>query len=415
MNDKRDQLRRLPSVDQLLNNCRAQDLVNQFSHRQVVAAIRDSLDLSRQQILARPSYCQSESDLLDQVASSLALEARQSLRPVINATGVIIHTNLGRALLSDAAQAAIATMSGSYSTLEFDLNDGRRGSRQRHATELLCELSGAEDAMVVNNNAAALVLILSAFAKSREVIISRGQLVEIGGGFRIPEIMEESGARLVEVGTTNRTRLPDYIRAICAETAMILQVHASNFKQVGFVLQPTPQELTRCAHESGIMAVDDLGSGTFINTTQFGLDYEPTIQDSVQQGFDLICFSGDKLLGGPQAGIIIGRRDLIAELKRHPLARVLRVDKLTYAALNATLDHYRRDEALQRVPVWRMISRPLDDIAAEAKLWAGRVGGTVVNGESAVGGGSLPGATLPTPCWQLNLRRRPNDGAVAKI
>ena len=396
MNDKWDQLRRLPSVDHLLSQKRAQDLVHQFSRDLVVEAIRDSLESSRRQILATQIDTLDEIDLLDQVASCLRLESRPSLRPVINATGVIIHTNLGRTLLSVAAQQAITTMAGAYNTLEFELESGKRGSRQRHASQLLCELTGADDALVVNNNAAALVLILSALAKPHEVIISRGQLVEIGGGFRIPAIMDQSGAQLVEVGTTNRTRIADYEAAVNDKTAMILRVHASNFKQVGFVQQASAQELTTCAHEHGLIAVDDLGSGTLIDTAQFGLSNEPTIQESIRDGFDLVCFSGDKLLGGPQAGIIIGKADLVSRLKRHPLARALRVDKLTYAALNATLEHYRRDEALEHVPVWRMISRSLDDITGEAHRWAEQVGGTVVAGESAVGGGSLPGATLPT-------------------
>lgn len=396
MNDRRDQLRRLPSVDRLLAQKRAQGLVQQYSHELVVAAIRDSLSLSRRQILASQGGKVDEVELLDQVASCLKLDSCPSLRPVINATGVIIHTNLGRTLLSDAARRAITTMAEAYNTLEFDLEAGKRGSRQRHAGQLLCEHTGAQDALVVNNNAAALVLILSALAKSHEVIISRGQLVEIGGGFRIPDIMDESGARLVEVGTTNRTRISDYKAAVNEKTAMILRVHASNFKQVGFVQQASPQDLITCAQENGLIAVDDLGSGTFIDTAQFGLTYEPTVQDSIRDGFDLVCFSGDKLLGGPQAGIIIGKGELIARLKRHPLARALRVDKLTYAALYATLEHYRRDEALDRVPVWQMISRPLDHITDEVNLWADLAGGTVVSGKSTVGGGSLPGATLPT-------------------
>ncbi len=396
MNDKRDRLRRLPSVDRLLSRKRAQELVQQYSRELVVDSIRDCLESSRERILEMRGGDYDEAELLDDVEMRLQLASCPSLRPVINATGVIIHTNLGRTLLSDAAQQSITTLGGAYNTLEFDLKAGKRGSRQRHASQLLSALTGADDALVVNNNAAALILILSALAMSQEVIISRGQLVEIGGGFRIPDIMGASGARLIEVGTTNRTRIADYRAAVTDETAIILRVHASNFKQLGFVEQASTDELTSCAHEYGLLAVDDLGSGTLIDTAQFGLSYEPTVQDSIRAGFDLVCFSGDKLLGGPQAGIIIGKAALIARLKRHPLARALRVDKLTYAALNATLEHYRRDEALDCVPVWRMISRSLEDIEREASLWAGHVGGTVIAGESAVGGGSLPGATLPT-------------------
>ena len=396
MNDKRDRLRRLPSVDRLLSRKRAQELVQQYSRELVVDSIRDCLESSRERILEMRGGDYDEAELLDDVEMRLQLASCPSLRPVINATGVIIHTNLGRTLLSDAAQQSITTLGGAYNTLEFDLKAGKRGSRQRHASQLLSALTGADDALVVNNNAAALILILSALAMSQEVIISRGQLVEIGGGFRIPDIMGASGARLIEVGTTNRTRIADYRAAVTDETAIILRVHASNFKQLGFVEQASTDELTSCAHEYGLLAVDDLGSGTLIDTAQFGLSYEPTVQDSIRAGFDLVCFSGDKLLGGPQAGIIIGKAALIARLKRHPLARALRVDKLTYAALNATLEHYRRGDALDRVPVWRMISRSLEDIEREASLWAGHVGGAVIAGESAVGGGSLPGATLPT-------------------
>lgn len=413
MNDKLDRLRRLPSVDQLLSRERAQELVQQYSRELVVDSIRDSLESSRRRILDARVGEYEEVELLDDVETRLQLTSCSSLRPVINATGVIIHTNLGRALLSDAAQRAITTMAGAYNTLEFDLEAGKRGSRQRHASQLLSELTGADDALVVNNNAAALILILRALALSQEVIISRGQLVEIGGGFRIPDIMRASGARLIEVGATNRTRIADYKAAVTEETAIILRVHASNFKQLGFVQQASPAELTTCAHEYGFIAVDDLGSGTLIDTRQFGLSYEPTVQDSIRAGFDLVCFSGDKLLGGPQAGVIIGKAALIARLKHHPLARALRVDKLTYAALNATLEHYRRDEALDRVPVWRMISRSLDDIEREAKLWAQQVGGTVIAGESTVGGGSMPGATLSTAL--LALETNTPDSMMAHL
>ena len=396
MNDKRDSLRRLPSVDQLLSHQRSQDLVEQFNRQMVVDAIRENLDASRQDILASQLSDLSDSALLDRIAEALHSKLQPTLRPVINATGVIIHTNLGRALLSEASQRSVVELAGSYNTLEFALDLGKRGSRLRHARQLLCELTGAEDALVLNNNAAALIIILCGLAKSREVIISRGQLVEIGGGFRIPEIMQESGARLVEVGTTNRTRIADFSAAVSEESAMLLRVHASNFRQVGFVQQPSPQELTACANQHGLLAVDDLGSGTLIDTTQFGLACEPTIQDSVAAGFDLVCFSGDKLLGGPQAGIIIGKAEPIARLQRHPLARALRVDKLTYAALIATLEHYRRGEALQKIPVWRMISRSLDEIRDKASQWAQLVGGKIVAGQSTVGGGSLPGTALPT-------------------
>ena len=401
MTDHSERLRRLPSVDRLLQASRASELLPKYGREQVVNAIRAELENCRRLILASEAPDAGVDSLLDRVAKALDAKNQSSLRPVINASGVIIHTNLGRALLSADAREAMTAVAGAYNTLEYDLAAGARGSRFTHARDLLRDLTGAEDAIVVNNNAAALALILSALAQSREVIISRGQLVEIGGGFRIPDIMAQTGAKLVEVGTTNRTRIGDFHTAITENAAMLLRVHASNFKQIGFVQQPAPAELTACAAEHGIMAVDDLGSGSLIDTTQFGLAYEPTIQDSVKAGFDLICFSGDKLLGGPQAGVIIGKSDAIERLKRHPLSRALRVDKLTYAALIATLRHYQRGEALDKLPIWRMIARNSDDIRHTAERWAGQVGGCVVPGESAVGGGSLPGTTLDS--WLLAI------------
>ena len=396
MDDKEARLRSLPSVDSLLAQNSIQELIDSHSRDLVIDSIRQTIAAARLAILESRPVDTDVRDLLPQVERRLRESTRPSLRPVINATGVIIHTNLGRALLSAAAQQAMLAAASAYNNLEFDLDTGKRGSRLTHAGQLLRELTGAEDALVVNNNASALILILSALAQDRAVVISRGQLVEIGGGFRIPDIMQESGAYLVEVGTTNRTRIADYAAALSERTAMLLRVHASNFKQVGFVEQPPLGELAALARERGLLAVDDLGSGTLLDTTPFGLEREPTIQESVAAGFDLVCFSGDKLLGGPQAGIIVGRAGAIEVLKRHPLARALRVDKLAYAALIATLQHYRRDEALDFIPVWQMISRPLDDIRARAAAWADAVDGAVITGASTVGGGSLPGATLPT-------------------
>ena len=403
MNDKRDRLRHLPSVDRLLSLGQVQQLIQQYNRQFVVDALRADLDSARVAVLASQTIDLGDSAVLDRVQRALQQQFRPSLRPVINATGVIVHTNLGRALLSEAAQQALLAVAGAYNTLEYDLDQGRRGSRLLHASQLLRDLTGAEDGIVLNNNAAALVLILSAFAESREVIISRGQLVEIGGGFRIPTIMQESGAILVEVGTTNRTRIADFTDAINERSALLLRVHSSNFKQQGFVEQPSLQELVDCASGHGILAVDDLGSGTLIDTRPFGLAYEPTVQDSIRAGFDLVCFSGDKLLGGPQAGIVIGKSELIGALKRHPLTRALRVDKLTYAALVATLEHYRQGEALEKVPVWRMISRSPDKIKAIAERWVAAVGGSLLQGESTVGGGSLPGTSLPTTLLAIDV------------
>lgn len=424
MNDRQALLRRLPSVDSLLAHSALQHQIKAYSRDLVVKAIRSQLEVARKNILQLQPTDISERALVNGIADLLARQQDSSLKSLINATGVIIHTNLGRALLSKSAQEAMVSAAAAYNTLEFDLETGKRGSRLAHASQMLRDLTGAEDALVVNNNASALILILSALAKEREVVISRGQLVEIGGGFRIPAIMRESGAKLVEVGTTNRTRISDYEASLADRSAMILRVHSSNFKQIGFVQQPALAELTALARSRGILAVDDLGSGTFIDTAQFGLEHEPTVQESISADADLVCFSGDKLLGGPQAGIIVGKLDLLSQLKRHPLARALRVDKLTYAALIATLEHYRRGEALAKVPVWQMISRPLNEIRETAEKWAADVGGSVVNGESTVGGGSLPGTAMPTallaleresPNRALERLRQANPPVIARI
>lgn len=407
MNARQALLRRLPSVDALLAQTAVQPLIDAYGREAVVEAMRMQMAETREAIQASAAVEICESALIRAIEARLKRRHSPTLRPVINATGVIIHTNLGRAPLSMGARKAMVDAARAYNTLEFDLETGRRGSRLTQAQGLLRELTGAEDALVVNNNAAALVLILSALAAGREVIISRGQLVEIGGGFRIPEILAESGARLLEVGTTNRTRIADYAAALTDASAMLLRVHTSNFKQIGFVRQPSLAEMSALARERGLLAVDDLGSGTLIDTARFGLDHEPMIQASVATGADLVCFSGDKLLGGPQAGVIVGKAEALSRLKRHPLARALRVDKLTYAALIATLEHYRRGEATDEIPIWRMISRSLADIRATAEAWAARVGGTVVAGESTVGGGSLPGSTLPSALLAIE-RDSPN-------
>ena len=378
----------------------AQALVQTYSHDLVVEGLRQALDAARQAILAGGPAA-SHDELASQAADILRQQLRPTIRPVINATGVIIHTNLGRALLSPAARAAMEQAARSYSNLEYDLKAGQRGSRYVHAEELLCRLTGAEAALVVNNNAGAVLLILSALARGREVIISRGQLVEIGGGFRIPDVMRQSGAIMVEVGTTNRTHRRDYEAAITDQTAMLLRVHRSNFRLTGFVTEPTLAEMADLAHSRDLLVGDDLGSGTLLDTADYGLAHEPTIQESLAAGADIVSCSGDKLLGGPQAGIILGHADLIAQLRRFPLTRALRVDKTTLAGLQATLLHYVKSEATREVPVWRMIAIPLEALAVRAEAWARRLAAAglrskVRDGRSAVGGGSLPGETLPT-------------------
>jgi L-seryl-tRNA(Ser) seleniumtransferase len=320
---------------------------------------------------------------------------------VINATGVIVHTNLVRAPLSDDALAAIDAIGGGYASLEYDLDAGERGSRFIHASDLVRRLTGAEDALVVNNNAAGVLLMLSALCQGREVVISRSQLVEIGGGFRVPDVMIQSGARLAEVGTTNRTHLSDYAAAIGEETGALLVAHHSNFKIVGFTSEPSLAELAELGHERDIPLLYDQGSGALLDTSLYGLDAEPTVQDALAAGVDVVAFSADKLLGGPQAGILCGRRESIERMRRHPLARALRPDKLCLAALAATLRHYVVHEAESKTPVWRMIAVPLAELQETAQSWveqlrAADVLASVIDGTSAVGGGSLPGSTLPT-------------------
>lgn len=403
MSKPNNALRSLPAVDTLLNSETGAAFVERYGRGATLNAIRSTLDQLRQQGQAGNPITTDSAAILDTVSKQLQRAFRPTLRGVINATGVIIHTNLGRAPLSDAARQAMIDVAAGYSTLEYDLDSGKRGSRTVHAEALLREVTGAEAALVVNNNASALVLLLSALAQGREVIISRGQLVEIGGGFRIPDVMAQSGATLVEVGTTNRTRPADYERAITERTALLMRAHYSNFKQIGFVEQTEPEAMVAVARQHGLYVVDDLGSGALLDTAAFGLEHEPTVQESLQAGCDLVCFSGDKLLGGPQAGILVGKKALIDRLKQHPLARAVRADKLCLAALAATLDHYRRDQAVECVPVWQMIARPLDSIRAAAEVWARELGGSVIDGESTVGGGSLPGATLPTALLALDV------------
>jgi L-seryl-tRNA(Ser) seleniumtransferase len=396
----REELRKLPSVDRLLQEMAVQTLAEEYGHDLTVEVIRQVLDFARQGIMAGEN-CPSMDALVGATRGNLETQSRPTLRPVINATGVIIHTNLGRAPLSAEARTAMELAARGYSNLEYDLEAGRRGSRYVHAEELLCRLTGAEAALVVNNNAGAVLLMLTALARGKEVIVSRGHLVEIGGGFRMPEVMRQSGARLVEVGTTNRTYIHDYEEAITEETALLMRVHRSNFRLTGFIHEPTLGGLVELGQKKGLLVVDDLGSGALLDTSVYGLAHEPTLQESVAQGVALVSASGDKLLGGPQAGIIVGQGDLIAKLKRHPLTRALRVDKTTIAGLQATLLHYLKGEAEDKVTIWRMIAMPIEAIEKRAIAWAeelAELGGAarVVDGLSTVGGGSLPGETLPT-------------------
>jgi L-seryl-tRNA(Ser) seleniumtransferase len=396
-------LRNLPSVDRLLRDPLLQALLTEESYEVVLAAAREELQVTRTALQNGGGF--TAHDLPRRVADRVQSVVRSPLQPVINATGVIVHTNLGRAPLSEAALAAIDATARGYTNLEYDLVAGERGSRHALVTDLLRRLTGAQDALVVNNNAAALLLILSALAQGRQAIISRGQLVEIGGGFRIPDVMLQSGVSLVEIGTTNRTYPQDYEAAISDQTALILRVHTSNFQVVGFTHTPTLSELVAVAREHDLPVVDDLGSGALMDTAAYGLAHEPQVQESLAAGAALVAFSGDKLLGGPQAGIILGEAALIARLRHHPLTRAVRPDKLTLAALAATLVHYLRGEAAECVPVWQMIAAPLAQIDERAtRLAAGLpVPSHIEETRAAVGGGSLPGATLPSRALALDV------------
>lgn len=400
--DKQSLLRELPSVDRLLQQPAAVELVRDYGRILTVAAIRHGVAAMRSQILAeQPPAADPTGVILQEAEAWLSEFLTPTLKPVINATGVIVHTNLGRAPLSKAALAEITAVSHSYSTLEYDLAAGKRGSRSVHAQTLLTRLTNAEAALVVNNNAAAVLLMLSALCRGREVIISRGQLVEIGGGFRVPDVMAQSGARLVEVGTTNRTHLHDYADAISENTAAIFVAHHSNYKIIGFTTEPSLAELVGLAHAHQIPLLYDQGSGALFDTGQFGLDPEPTVIDGLAAGCDVVTFSGDKLLGGPQAGILCGNAHLIAQIKKHPLARAVRADKVCLAGLTATLLPFLTGKVLTQIPVWQMIAMPLTTIETTAHKWAhflqdAGIAAAVIDGRSTVGGGSLPGTTLPT-------------------
>jgi L-seryl-tRNA(Ser) seleniumtransferase len=398
-------LRDLPSVDQLLQGAQVQEWIVAYGRPLTVEAIRSALNQARARF-AQTGDLPNSVAILQEAQNILEKWITPTLLPVINATGVVLHTNLGRAPLSRAALFAAQSVSAGYSTLEYDLERGQRGSRLIHAEALLQRLTGAEAALVVNNNAASVLLILTALARRRGVVIARSQLVEIGGGFRVPEVMKQSGARLIEIGATNRVHLSDYEAALEDKPALILRAHRSNFRLIGFTSEPELSEIAVVAHQAGIPLVDDLGSGALLDTARFGLGHEPMVQESLAAGADLVCFSGDKLLGGPQAGIIIGRADLIARLKKHPLARAIRADKLCLAALSATLLHYVKDEAEREIPIWRMIAASLELLKERAAAWAATLGqGEVLLGESTIGGGSLPGETLPTYLLALSVSK----------
>ncbi len=420
MND----LRRIPSIDSLLNSDEAISLIHDYGRDQVLFSFRQVLDdLRNRSIIKEDNF--SKKFIFEQTKTKLIKVFSPTLLPVVNATGVILHTNLGRAPLSNETIHSMQTIGSSYNTLEYDLEKGKRGSRSIHAEEILTQLTGAEAATIVNNNASAVLLVLSTLANRKKVVISRTQLIEIGGGFRIPDVMKQSGAKLIEIGTTNRVHLRDYEEALQQPAALIMRAHHSNFKISGFTSEPDLKEICALAHQFGIPVIDDLGSGTLIDTEKFGLTHEPTVYESLNAGVDIVTFSGDKLLGGPQAGIILGRKNLIDKIKKHPLARAIRPDKTCLAGLTSTLFHYLRNEAEIKIPVWQMISKTPKEIFDIAIRWKEFLGfGEVIENRSTIGGGSMPGETLPTfvlsitvknPDHFLKQTRQLNPPIIARI
>jgi L-seryl-tRNA(Ser) seleniumtransferase len=433
--EERVTLRRLPSVDQLVRHLAARPELAQISRARLTASVRDAIEAARRRVRAGDA---AETDAAERIAAvvleSLTRVGAFSLRPVVNATGVVLHTNLGRALLSELAMARLAAVGRAYSNLELDLATKERGSRYSHVEALLRRLTGAEDAVVVNNNAAAVLLALETLAQGKEVVVSRGELIEIGGEFRIPDIMRRSGARLREVGATNRTHLRDYAEAIGPDTALLLKVHPSNYRVVGFTADVSSRALAALAHERGIAVMEDLGSGSLVDLRPWGFPYEPTVQEVVASGVDLVSFSGDKLLGGPQAGILVGAMSVVGRLKKNPLNRALRIDKFTIAALEATLTAYDAGTALDSIPTLRLLTEPLPSIRRRAKrlltrLEAGarsRLAAAVVDDCSQVGGGALPTVELPTAALALGATaqaardldealRRANPAVIGRI
>ena len=414
--------RSIPKVDVLLENQAIQEMIERYSRDSVMEAIRAEMDNLRAFI----GGCDEEDKAQEQIALLVshigdAVEKMHTpnMKKVINGTGTILHTNLGRAPISREHMKKAFDIVTGYSNLEYNLEEGRRGERYSHFEKLLCKITGAEAAMAVNNNASSVLLILSSLAKGGEVIVSRGELIEIGGKFRIPDVMTQSGATLVEVGTTNKTHVSDYEENITEETKALLKVHTSNYKIVGFTESVGIDELMPIAKEHGIPVIEDLGSGVLIDLSKYGLTYEPTVQESVAKGADVVCFSGDKLFGGPQAGIIVGKKKYIDMMKKNQLTRALRIDKFTAAALELVLQEYLSEEqAVQHIPVLRMITEPLDEVARRARSLARTIRSTdilakvdVVSCESQIGGGSLPMERIPS----MAVAIRPKYESVAAL
>ncbi len=414
MDTKKELLRTLPKVDESISILSG-DLPNGIPAMLVKFAVQECIDLERQRILTDEKHCHKRSSEEWQVIFQEAIDKRMrsNFKRVINGTGVVIHTNLGRSLLSESATQTLAQTGSHYTNLEFNLDTGKRGSRYSLVEKIICELTGAEAALVVNNNAAAVLLVLETLASGKEAIVSRGQLVEIGGSFRIPDVMKKSGARLVEVGATNRTHLSDYENAVTAETALLLKVHTSNFRMIGFTAEVSMEEMVALAGKKGLLVMEDLGSGCLIDLSAYGLPKEPTVQEVVGAGVDVITFSGDKLLGGPQAGIIVGKKEVIEKVKRNPLNRALRIDKFTLASLeNILRNYYDETVALENVPTLSLLTQPSDHIKARGRKVLRRIKKQIsgvcavrlIPTDSRVGGGAMPEYGLTS--WALELRPR---------
>ena len=417
--------RNLPSVNQLLESPQLKQMVETVNHNVVVEGVRTFLDDLRQQVstASEDMPIPSANELADKIADWLKSEEQPYLRPVINGTGIILHTGLGRAPISEDALKAVSEVSSGYASVEVDLKTGERGQRVKAVERLLCELTGAEAAVIVNNNAAATMLTLSALAQGTEVIVSRGQLIEIGGSYRLPDVMECSGAKLREVGTTNKTHLVDYEKAINEETGALLKVHPSNFEVVGFTKTVSTKEMVKLAHKHNLPMIDDVGSGALIDYAQFGLMDEPVVMDSIRDGSDVVLFSGDKLIGGPQCGIVVGKSKYIQKILENPLMRAMRVDKMTLAALVETLKLYRDPEkAKLQVPILRMLSMPLENLHLRATKIAQQISylpfiGScdVVEDQSMLGGGSLPTQKIETWCIAIEYKDRSVDALAKRL
>ncbi len=417
MENNKNLFRHIPKVDEILEDTEVKEKLNSVPRKIVLNSIREELDLFREEIknnlLSEEEVIEKRENIVRNILIRIEDKNTYALRRVINGTGVVIHTNIGRSLISREVMDNVYEIATNYSNLEYDLSTGERGSRYSHLKEIISEITGAEDAMVVNNNAAAVMLVLSTIAKGREVIVSRGELIEIGGSFRIPDVMEESGAILKAVGTTNKTHLYDYENAINENTAALLKVHTSNYRILGFTSQVTAEELYPLKVKYNLPLVEDLGSGVLIDLSKFGLEYEPKVQDSIKKGIDIVTFSGDKLLGGPQAGIIVGKKEYIDKMKKNPLTRAFRVDKFTISALEATMRLYLdEDIAIEKIPTLKMLSLKVDELEKRANMLLSMLN-EIIDGDSCnveivdsyseVGGGSLPLERIPTKCISIDF------------